>query len=116
MKNKIIITLLSVLTINTWAQTETVNIKTSASCIGNCCKERIEEEMQFTKGITAVNLNIESQILTVTFKTKKTDIDKIRTAISLIGYNADKVKADKKAHNKLPHCCQHLYFVAPEEE
>ena len=49
---KIIIALFSILTINAWGQTETVKIATSAQCIGDCCKERIEEEMQFTKGVT----------------------------------------------------------------
>ena len=112
---KIIIILFSVLTVNAWAQKETVNILTSASCFeGVCCKERIEEEMQFTRGVTAVDFDIESQVLTVTFKTKKTDADKLRKAISLIGYNADDVKANKKAHDNLPSCCQHLEFKEEE--
>ena len=107
---KIMILFCSVLTINAWAQKETVQILTSAECVGTCCKEMIEEEMQFTRGVTAVNLDIESRILTVTFKTKKTDVDKLRKVISSIGYNADDIKADKKAHDKLPSCCQHLDF------
>ena len=107
---KLIIILLSVLTVNAWAQKETVNILTSASCVGICCKDRIEQEMQFTRGVTAVDLDIDSKVLTVTFKTKKTDADKLRKAISLIGYNADDVKASKKAHDNLPSCCQHLDF------
>ena len=113
---KIIIALFSILTINAWAQTETADIFTSAQCIGDCCKERIEEEMQFTKGVTAVNLDIESQVLTVTFKTKKNSVEKIRKIISGIGYDADDVEADKKAHDKLPKCCQHLDFGKPKKE
>ena len=111
---KLIIILLSVLAVNAWAQKETVNILTSASCVGICCKDRIEQEMQFTRGVTAVDLDIESKVLTVTFKTKKTDADKLRKAISLIGYNADDVKASKKAHDNLPSCCQHLEFKEEE--
>ena len=111
---KLMIILFSVLTLNTWAQKETVEILTSASCVGICCKDRIEQEMQFTRGVTAVDLDIESKVLTVTFKTKKTDADKLRKAISLIGYNADDVKANKKAHNNLPSCCQHLDFKEEE--
>ena len=111
---KLIIILLSVLTVNAWAQKETVNILTSASCVGICCKDRIEQEMQFTRGVTAVDLDIDSKVLTVTFKTKKTDADKLRKAISLIGYNADDVKASKKAHDNLPSCCQHLEFKEEE--
>jgi periplasmic mercuric ion binding protein len=101
---KIIIALFSILTINAWAQKETVQIKTTAQC--DMCKERIEEEMQFTKGVTAVNLDVESQILTVTFKTKKNSVENIRTIISAIGYDADDVKADRRAHDNLPTCCQ----------
>jgi len=111
---KIIIALFSILTINAWAQKETVQIKTTAQC--EMCKERIEEEMQFTKGVTAVNLDVESQILTVTFKTKKTNLDKLRRTISLIGYDADDVKADRKAHDNLPNCCQNPDFGKPKKE
>ena len=113
---KIIIALFSILTINAWAQTQTADIFTSAQCIGDCCKERIEEEMQFTKGVTAVNLDIESQVLTVTFKTKKNSVEKIREIISGIGYDADDVEADKKAHDKLPECCQNPNFGKPKKE
>ena len=61
---KIIIVLFSVLVFNAWAQKETVNILTSASCFeGPCCKDRIEEEMQFTRGVTAVDFDINSQLL-----------------------------------------------------
>ena len=111
---KLMIILFSVLTVNVWAQKETVEILTSASCVGICCKDRIEQEMQFTRGVTAVDLDIESKVLTVTFKTKKTDVDNLRKTISLIGYNADDVKANKKAHDNLPSCCQHLDFKEEE--
>jgi len=113
---KIIIALFSILTINAWAQKETANIITSAQC--EMCKERILEEMQFTKGVTAVDLDVESQLLTITFKSKKTNLEKmkIREIISGIGYDADDVEADKKAHDKLPKCCQNPDFGKPKKE
>ena len=111
---KIFIALFSILTINAWAQKETVQIKTSAECVANCCKERIEEEMQFTKGVTAVNLEIESQVLTVTYKTKKNSVENIRKIISNLGYNADDIRANESAHNALPNCCQSLDFTTPK--
>ena len=75
---KLILVIFSILTVNAWAQKETVKILTSAPCVDMlCCKEKIEEEMQFTRGVTAVDLDIESQVLTVTFKTKKTDADRV---------------------------------------
>jgi len=111
---KIFIAVFSILTINVWAQKETVQIITSAECVANCCKDRIEEEMQFTKGVTAVNLNVESQVLTVTFKTKKNSVENIRKIISSIGYDADDVRANESAHNALPNCCQSLDFSKPK--
>jgi copper chaperone CopZ len=113
---KILIILFSILTVNAWAQKETVQIKTSAECVADCCKDRIEEEMQFTKGVTAVNLDIKSQVLTVTFKTKKNSVENIRTIISDLGYNADDVRASEIAHNALPNCCQSLDFGKPKKE
>ena len=103
---RVVILLLSLFVMNVSAQQKTVKIMTSAECVESCCKERIEEEMQFTSGVTAVNLDIKTQILTVTFKKKKMSADKIRVNISKLGYDADDVKADNKAHNKLPSCCQ----------
>ena len=111
---KIFIAVFSILTINAWAQKETVQIITSAECVANCCKDRIEEEMQFTKGVTAVNLNVESKVLTVTFKTKKNSVENIRKIISSIGYDADDVRANESAHNALPNCCQSLDFSKPK--
>ena len=46
MKKIIIITLVFCVT-NTFAQKETVTIITSAECVLDCCKDRIEKEMQF---------------------------------------------------------------------
>ena len=42
----------------------------------------------------------------VTYVTKKTNPEKLRLAITKIGYDADELKADEKAYNKLPGCCQ----------
>ena len=61
------------------------NAKAVIAVDGVCmmCKDRIEKEMQFTKGVTAVNLDIETQVLSITFKTKKNSVENIRTIIYL---------------------------------
>ncbi|OJJ23139.1 MerP protein [marine bacterium AO1-C] len=82
----------------------TIEIKTSSQC--EMCKERIEKAMAYEKGIKSAVLNVESKILTVTYKTRKTNPDKIRKAVSKVGYDADEVPAWKKAYDKLPACCQ----------
>lgn len=37
---------------------------------------------------------------------KKTDEETIKKKITLIGYDADELVADQKAHDALPGCCQ----------
>jgi periplasmic mercuric ion binding protein len=83
---------------------EEIKIKTSAVC--SMCKDRIEQNLAFEKGISDVSLDVSSKIVTVKYNSKKTNPDKIRLAISKIGYDADDVPADKVAYGKLPACCK----------
>ena len=85
-------------------KTEEIKIQTSAIC--GMCEERIENDLSFEKGVKSVDLDNETKIVTVGYDPKKTDPDKIRKAISDIGYDADDVPADQEAHDKLPKCCQ----------
>ncbi len=83
---------------------ETITIKTSAVC--NMCKERIESAMKFEKGVTEVSLNVKTKMLSVSYKTAKTNPEKLKTALTKIGYDADDLTADPKAYEKLPACCK----------
>jgi mercuric ion binding protein len=81
-----------------------IKIQTSAIC--GMCEERIESNMAYVKGVKSVELDDETKIVTITYKTAKTDPDKLRKAISELGYDADDVEADAKAYAKLPACCK----------
>jgi len=81
-----------------------VNIKTSAVC--EKCKEKIESNLSFEKGVKNVELNIETKIVTVKYNSDKTNPDNIRKAISKLGYDADDIKSDGKAYKNLPKCCK----------
>ena len=124
MKNKIILSaflLISTLTIARATQasnielrptipdvpkTQTVKIKTSAIC--EMCKERIEKKLAFTKGVSDVNLDVESKdkVVTVIFNPKKTNVVKLKKAIAEVGYDADEVVAETAGYDKLPGCCK----------
>ncbi len=105
MKN-ILITLFLLSTTAVFAQKgmETITIQTSAVC--DMCKERIEKEMAFTKGVTAAALDVESAVLTVSYREGKTSPDAIREALNALGYDADDRRAPQEAYDKLHHCCQ----------
>ena len=51
-------------------------------------------------------LDEQSKQVTVRYNLAKTTTEAIRTAISKLGYDADDVKADPKAYEKLPACCK----------
>ncbi len=72
--------------INVQAQkTKTVDIQTSAQC--SMCKEKIQSNIIFEKGIKDVKLDMETKKLSVIYKSKKTDVDAIKNAIASLGYD-----------------------------
>lgn len=83
---------------------EEVKIKTSSVC--KMCKNTIEKALSFEKGIKTSNLDVPSQIVTVSYNPKKTDINKIKKAINESGYDADQLPANQKAYNNLEDCCK----------
>jgi mercuric ion binding protein len=86
------------------AQTDTAHIKTSAIC--ETCKKTIESYLSFEKGVKKSNLDLETKMISVIYDPKKTDIDKIRLAITKSGYDADSIPRNPKAYKRLPECCK----------
>lgn len=82
----------------------TLQIETSAIC--GMCKNRLETELGFLRGIKSATLNLDSKVLTVVYKTNRLKPDSIREKIASLGYRADSVPAEPKAFEALPACCQ----------
>lgn len=83
---------------------EEVRIQTSAKCFD--CKERIEGALNYLKGVIFAELDNETKVVTVRYKTKKVNLDQIKAEIAATGYTADEVKAEQAAVEKLPACCK----------
>jgi copper chaperone CopZ len=83
---------------------EEVTIQTSAICFD--CKERIEGALNYLKGVKFAELNNDTKVVTVRYKTKKINLDQIKAEIAATGYTADEVKAEQAAVDKLPACCK----------
>lgn len=81
-----------------------VKIKTSAVC--GMCKERIERNLSFEKGVKDASLDVKSKIVTIKYNPKKTDVNKLKANIAKTGYDADEVVADEAGYTKLPTCCK----------
>ena len=86
------------------SQTDTIRIQTTAEC--EMCKETIESNLSFEKGVKKSDLNLDNKIITVIYNPGKTDPEKIRKAIAKSGYDADSLKANPKAYKRLPDCCK----------
>lgn len=95
---------------STFAQSEkeskyqSITIKTSAIC--QQCKDRLEHDMAFEKGVKSVVLDLETKELTVTFKRGKNTKENLKKAVTKIGYDADELTAEAKAYDNLPACCK----------
>ena len=86
------------------AKSTTIQIKTTGEC--DMCKKKIEGEIGKMAGVKKAELDVATHVLTVEYNPKKVSPDKIRKAISEIGYDADDVKANNRAQKELPQCCQ----------
>ncbi len=86
------------------AQNDTLRIQTSAVC--GTCKETIEHDLGFVKGIESSELVVKTKELTVIYDPKKIEANQIRVEVTKIGYDADSLKADPKAFKRLPDCCK----------
>ncbi len=75
---------------------------------GNCgmCKRRIEEACVMG-GVKYAVWSNDTQLLTVKFDEKRTNLEKIKANVAKSGHDVDGIKADDKTYSKLPACCQY---------
>lgn len=85
-------------------KTATIKIKTSAQC--DMCKERLEKAFAYEKGVKKSELDVETAVFTVEYNPKKTTPEKLKDAVTKVGYDADELPANEKAYEQLPACCQ----------
>ncbi len=85
-----------------------VVVKTTFYCdhYAQCeSKTALEKELVLMRGVKSVVIDAAAMTITVKYKPKQTNPDKIRSVISKAGYDADDVKADPTAQSKLDGCC-----------
>ena len=111
---KLIAVALFLFTANSFAQEQktiqTAVIKTQIYC-DHCkqcesCGDKFNKTLLKEKGVQMVVLDEKEMTIKVTYNSKKTDLNKIRTAISKLGFDADDVKADPVAYEGLDGCCK----------
>jgi copper chaperone CopZ len=70
------------------------------------CKETIEARLGHEYGVMSVAVNVRRKTTTVSWLTDRTNLETIKDAIAVIGYDADDVPADEISYKKLPKCCK----------
>ena len=70
------------------------------------CTMTIGDALFALKGVQNVTVHEENQTIDVQYVQQEVSPKAIRTAISKVGYDADHVKANKKAYKQLHGCCK----------
>ena len=86
------------------AQEAKISIKTTARC--GECKENIEKALMREKGVRFADVDVKTAEASVVYNSKKTTPEKLRKAISDVGYDADEIAANPEAVERLMPCCK----------
>jgi len=71
------------------------------------CKTRIESAALKVKGIKKANWDVDAHQLTVQFKAKNYDEDRLQKAIAAVGHDTEKFTAPDEAYEGLHDCCKY---------
>lgn len=91
----------------------TLDVRTSSVC--DMCEKTIEEGLLYEKGVKTADLDLATNVVHVSYDSGKTSPERIRTAITKLGYYADEQPGDEKAFRNLPACCQKEGCGKPKE-
>ena len=94
-------------------KTKVIEIKTSVICE---CHGNLITKLNYTKGVVFAELDLESQMVTVKYKTKTISDSQIHQIISKTGYHADAMKRTEIAFKNLPACCRDLSAVCTGDD
>lgn len=85
-----------------------VEIQTKVSCSDGCneFKPRIEETLNYTKGVKFAELSKETRIVKVKYNTTVLTPEKIKQIVADTGYEVEGLPINQAAREKLPACCR----------
>jgi len=91
-------------------RTEKLVVRTTIYCDHcrqcNTCGELLINRIYDEKGIRSIDLNEKSMTITVMYNPSRITPQKIREAISRLGYDADDIKAKPEGLEALDGCCK----------
>lgn len=69
---------------------EEVKVQTNLDC--DACKKKIEDYMAFERGVTAIKADVPSKVVTIEYRSNRTDEDKLVAALKKLGYKAEVIE------------------------
>lgn len=81
-----------------------LTVKSSVVC--EMCKDKIEGELAYTKGVKVVKVDVDKNEIYVKYNEDKISELDIKKAINKLGYVADDMKPTKEAYDSLHGCCK----------
>ncbi|MCX7607389.1 MAG: heavy-metal-associated domain-containing protein [Bacteroidia bacterium] len=88
-----------------WSQTDTLVVK-SQNIVCQTCRRTLIRGLSTQRGIRWVEVYVPAKEIVVVYRTDKTAPEQIRQAIARLGYDADTVRRDTRAFERLPACCR----------
>jgi mercuric ion binding protein len=108
MKTKLMIALLMIISIISFAQNKKNIVTEKIEVSGNCgmCKKTIESSLKL-KGVKSASWNVDSKVLTIKYDINKISKAEIEKKIAEAGYDTESVKANDLVYEKLHNCCKY---------
>lgn len=76
------------------------------SAVCNSCANTIEKALKKVDGVKSVKVDIDKKVANVKYVAVKATLTQLETAISNVGYDANDMKRNKAAYDKLDDCCK----------
>ena len=77
---------------------ETVKFWVSMTCEN--CKAKVEKNIAFEKGVKDMVVDLKTKTVTIDYKAKKTNPEKLEKAIKDLGYKTERIIEEKKVADK----------------
>lgn len=71
-------------------EVKTVSFKSNLHC--NSCVNNVKENIPYEKGVKDLNIDLDKNIITITYKADKTSEEELSKAIIKLGYEAKEIK------------------------
>ena len=72
----------------------------------NSCVTTVTKALKNVDGVKTAKVDLKKKTATVTYASTKVTVDKLEKAIAAAGYDANNVKRNPEAYEKLDACCK----------